>query len=658
MEQPAILQTGKSVSHSNAASSLRPPSAVGMLPRSCAPGSLPVPDFLLEAGRHLGALGADFAADCGRLDALRRRLHEQRCHLAVLGQFKRGKSTLVNALLGMSMLPTAVVPLTSLPTFLFGGKQLSARVSFSNGKPDEVFSGTDAAALAEFLARFVTESSNPHNRLGVRQVEATCPAPILEHGLTLIDTPGIGSTFRHNTEATINFLPQCDAALFVVSADPPITEVEVEFLKLAHRKLARLFFILNKADYLDDDERRAAVAFLQQVLREQVGLDSPPQVFCASARQGLTARRSGDVAAWQRSGMAEIEQQIVLFLINEKKDVLSRAVCRQGAEVVGDVERRLKLTLRSLQMPLAELDDRVRLFEDSLAKIDEQRIVLLERLAKDEQRIAALVKKRADQLLPKSRAFLEKVARDCEDQNGANWSEEPTREAIAAAIPGFFEREFGELHQLCERELRDALLPHRRRADQLIAEVHQLVEKLFSIPFEPPHEDISLARAELPYWRTHQWRFTSIGSIPDSWIDRLFPQRWRHARIRRRIIEQIDYLVVRNVADLRFSTLENLKRSVQGFRTALTESIERTTQNTRRALELAIGRRTDDATTVASEIARLESAIADLQELQARWSQVVGGLAGRPTRCNGEKNIEVAINTDCSREDDGRLAHR
>ena len=51
------------------------------------------------------------------------------------------------------------------------------------------------------------------------------------HGQVLIDTPGIGSTFRHNAQATLNFLPQCDAALFLVSADPPITEVEVDFLK-------------------------------------------------------------------------------------------------------------------------------------------------------------------------------------------------------------------------------------------------------------------------------------------------------------------------------------------------------------------------------------------------------------------------------------------
>jgi len=582
------------------------------------PGASSLPDLLKEADKRVGTLGAEFEADRARLDQLLQRLREQRCYLAVLGQFKRGKSTLVNALLGKAVLPTAVVPLTSIPTFLHGGEQLAARVLFDNGKPEERFTGPDAGALAEFLARFVTESANPHNRLGVRQVEATYPAPVLAKGVALIDTPGIGSTFRHNTEATINFLPQCDAALFVVSADPPITEIEVEFLKLAHRKLARLFFILNKVDYLDADERGAAVAFLQQVLCEQVGFASPPPVLCVSARQGLAARWNADSAAWQHSGMAGIEHQIVDFLLTEKTEVINRALCRQADDMLADVQRRLKLTVHSLQMPLADLDERIRLFEESLTKIEEQRIVLMDRLSRDEERLSGLVKKRANQLLPKSRKFLEGVVRACADQHGAKWSEEPTREAIAAAIPGFFEREFGEAHELCEQELREALLPHRRRANELITAVHHLVEKLFDVPFAPQQQEISLAKAELPYWRTHQWRFTSIGDIPPSRIDQWFPQRWRHARIRRRIMEQVEYLVTRNIGDLRWSTLENLKRSVESFRNTLNDNIQQTIQTTCCALDFALRRRTEDSTTVAPEIARLASAVADLQALRKR----------------------------------------
>ena len=94
---------------------------------------------------------------------------------------------------------------------------------------------------------FVTEEGNPKNRLGVEEVEILHPAPILQHGVVLIDTPGVGSTFTHNTRSTLNFLPQCDAALFVVSADPPLTEVETEFLKVVKSKVERLFSFSTKS---------------------------------------------------------------------------------------------------------------------------------------------------------------------------------------------------------------------------------------------------------------------------------------------------------------------------------------------------------------------------------------------------------------------------
>jgi polyhydroxyalkanoate synthesis regulator phasin/GTPase SAR1 family protein len=579
-----------------------------------------LPGLLLEAGDQVGALGAEFDADRARLDGLRQRLQEERCHLAVLGQFKRGKSMLINALLGEPVLPAAVVPLTSIPTFLHGGEQLTACAIFETGKPDERFAGPDADALAEFLEKFVTEEANPHNRLGVQQVNVTYPATVLRQGLALIDTPGIGSTFRHNTEATLNFLPQCDAALFVVSADPPVTEVEIEFLKHVRGKLARVFFILNKVDYLDADERRAAVAFLQRMLREQAGFESPA-IFCASSRQGLNARQNQDVTGWQRSGMAEIEQRIVEFLLNEKTDVLNHAISRQGDDILADVQSRLELTRRSLQLPLADLDTRVRQFEESLVRVEEQRIVLLSRLAQEEKRLAKSIGEHADQLLPKSFKFLHGIVQACQDSEGASWTEDSTRKAIADAIPGFFEREFGAAHQLCERELHDALLPHRRRADELIASVHQLVANLFNLPFEPPAAEIALA-SDKPYWRTRQWVFTSISSIPPSWIDRLLPQRLRHARIRRRVMEQVDYLVTRNVGDLRSSIVENLEKTVQSFRTALENRLQRAIQTTRSAIETARRRRTEDTASVAPEIARLESAVANLQNLRQRLTPV------------------------------------
>ena len=190
-----------------------------------------------------------------RLRVLRRRLEHERLQLAVLGQFKRGKSTFINALLGAAVLPTGVIPLTAVATFIAWRRAPLVVVRFKGEARSEEFAVQTADEIRNVLFRFVAEEANPENRLGVERVDLFYPAGILADGTVIIDTPGVGSTLRHNTEAALQVLPECDAAFFVISADPPITEVELEYLRRLKSKTARVFFVLNKADYLRPDEQ-------------------------------------------------------------------------------------------------------------------------------------------------------------------------------------------------------------------------------------------------------------------------------------------------------------------------------------------------------------------------------------------------------------------
>ena len=219
-------------------------------------------------------LGEEFTPEQKRVQELGNRLASARFHLAVLGQFKRGKSTLLNALIGEELLPSAIVPLTSVPTFLSWGPERLVKVIFLDGRAQECCFES-AGDASEFLAQYVTESHNPKNHLGVARVEVEHPSPLLQKGVVLIDTPGIGSTFQHNTEATLNFLPQCDAALFLVSADPPITPVEIEFLKAVREKVVRTLFLMNKVDYLSNQEQQQAHrVILKVIICALLGLDN------------------------------------------------------------------------------------------------------------------------------------------------------------------------------------------------------------------------------------------------------------------------------------------------------------------------------------------------------------------------------------------------
>jgi ribosome biogenesis GTPase A len=117
----------------------------------------------------------------------------------VLGQFKRGKSTLLNALLGAPVLPTGVTPVTAIPTFIKAGPKAAARITFQDGK--EPLLTSVEGEIPGILERYISEVKNPHNRLNVESAEIEVRSEFLDHGIVLIDTPGVGSTFVHNTRA-------------------------------------------------------------------------------------------------------------------------------------------------------------------------------------------------------------------------------------------------------------------------------------------------------------------------------------------------------------------------------------------------------------------------------------------------------------------------
>ncbi|MDX2495179.1 MAG: dynamin family protein, partial [Desulfuromusa sp.] len=263
----------------------------------------------------LDSLDDDYADGRSEMESLQARLLAGQFRLAVLGQFKRGKSTLLNALLGDKLLPTDILPVTAIPTFISAAESVDVLVDFENDVDPVKFTPSSANPLGDFLADYVTEEGNPHNQRQVERVEIGHPSAILKQGVVLIDTPGIGSTHKHNTEVAYRILPQCDAALFLVSPDPPITEIELDYLKEIRQRLPQTFFILNKIDFLDEQEKTASLRFLADQLAPFC--DGVPLVLAVSARMGLEARLSGDAAGWKDSGMQQVEQNLIDFFARE-----------------------------------------------------------------------------------------------------------------------------------------------------------------------------------------------------------------------------------------------------------------------------------------------------------------------------------------------------
>ena len=199
------------------------------------------------------ALASDARADHDRLV-------EARFFVACLGQFKRGKSTLLNALVGQPILPVGVVPVTSVVTILRYGDRPAAMVRFSDGHTEPV--------EVDAIAMFIDERQNPENRRHAAVVDVALPSPILRDGLCLVDTPGLGSVHAANTEATQAFVPRTDVALMVVGPDPPISGAELQLIEEVSREAGELMVVLNKADQASAEQLREVTEFTRTTIEK------------------------------------------------------------------------------------------------------------------------------------------------------------------------------------------------------------------------------------------------------------------------------------------------------------------------------------------------------------------------------------------------------
>ncbi len=575
---------------------------------------------LLEAASCIEELGEAFALEHLQLRELLSRLREERFHLAVVGQFKRGKSTLLNALLGEEALPVALLPATAFPTFIRSGPIREARISFLDGRAPELFSANCSGNLAQPLAQFVSQEMNPENRLGVAQVEVFHPSPALRDGMILIDTPGIGSTFEHNSETALEFLPQCDAALFVVSGDPPITRAELDYLRLVKEKTSRVFFALNKSDLLRSAEREESLRFLHAVLRDKAEFNETPEVFCVSARMGLESRRRDDPSGWEASGMGLLERRLWEFAEREKNDVLASAVALKAQGILAGICLRLNLMIRSLEMPIEDLERRLVLFEDKIKEFERERLGARDLLAGDHRRLIEFIEEQAAGLRARAQTALRAElkldgARDRSRKTISQADAHAARAALESAIPTFFSREARQMASALDAQIADVVRLHNDRAQALTESVRRAAAEIFEIPWRPLDSTTALERHRAPHWVTRQWN-TALGMLPVEGLENLLPAPVRRRRFERRLAEEIESLAVHNAENARWAALQNLDDTIHQFADELDSRFCDTLEATRGAIRAALEKRHAASAAAQLELPTLRRAAKELSRMQ------------------------------------------
>lgn len=290
---------------------------------------------------------------------LREKIEANSFNLVVVGQFKRGKTSLINALLGADILPVAVVPLTSIVTIMKYGDALRIVVHFNDGRVAEI--------KTESLPEYVTERGNPRNEKDVSEVVISYPSLYLRGGVQIIDTLGVGSIYEHNTDVAYQYLPKSDAALFLLSVDQPLSKAELDFLRDVREYSNRIFFLLNKADYFCEADLRESMDFSKNVLKKTMG--SEVRIFPVSAKLALEGKLSKAEDLVEKSLLPQFSEVLNTFLMEEKGKILILSVTNNLLRLLSQARFQLELEIKSLTTPIEELRTRIQTFEEKKKEV-------------------------------------------------------------------------------------------------------------------------------------------------------------------------------------------------------------------------------------------------------------------------------------------------
>jgi hypothetical protein len=336
---------------------------------------------LLHLAKIGEELGTNRIADEAR--ELAARVSEGRFYVACVGQFKRGKSTLINALIGAPVLPVGFIPVTAVPTVIRFGEQLKARVRGQDRSWREI--------PVSDVKQYVSEEHNPENTKGVTGVEVFAPSPLLSPGMCLVDTPGLGSVFSGNTAATQDFIPHIDAALVVLGADPPLAGEELVLVEAVAQNVRDVIVVLNKADRTTDEERAAAANFTRALLEKRLKRPVGP-VFEVSAAERMEGR--GPERDWPKF----IEALNKLVEDSGRQIILAagqRGLLRLGEELLAIVAEERE----ALERPLEESERRIAAMKSAIAEAERSMRELGFLLMAEQQRLS-------DMLVGRHKAFL------------------------------------------------------------------------------------------------------------------------------------------------------------------------------------------------------------------------------------------------------------
>ncbi|ARE86046.1 dynamin family protein [Clostridium formicaceticum] len=334
---------------------------------------------LKEYGEHLKLENGNML-----IEEILKRIANDSFDIAIVGEFKRGKSTLINALLGKDILPTDILPCSATLNRITYNVSPLVKIEYKDGQIEDI----SIDKLPEYVTKLTDESA----KISEKIKEATVYYPInyCRNNVDIIDTPGLNDD-KSMTDITLSVLPQVDAAILVIMAQSPFSEYERDFLenKLLTNDLGRVLFVVTGIDRCDEDEvdkvlKSIADRIEKYVLKKAaktLGEDSEefavyrrklgkPKVFGISAKQALKGKIKGDDELLEKSCFPQFEKELERFLTEDRGAVVLQVPVNRILATSSEILKTIEIQENALAMKKEEFEEK---YQEAINEINHLR---------------------------------------------------------------------------------------------------------------------------------------------------------------------------------------------------------------------------------------------------------------------------------------------
>lgn len=441
------------------------------------------------------------------IEASRHKLTSHKFSVGIMGEFKRGKSTVINALLGREIMPADILPATATMNRVTYDLQPHAQVIKNDGSVLEI--------PVDEIADYVTKTNDENAKRAEMVDEAIVyyPCQFCQNGVDIVDTPGLNDDERMD-KISEEIIPKLDAVIMVIVPGAPFSKSEAEFVrnKLMGSDLGRLIFLVNKIDTIRPKDRDRAVEDIKKRIQTTV-LDKMAEIygqqsneytdarskigniriFPISAANALDGRMDGDSELLEESGIKAFEDALTYMLTTER-GVLELAaplavISRSAAEVLNAAETRKN----SMQLSAEEFEKKQ---QQAIGKIEEFR----SRKREESKRINAASQEVKVNLFSQINEFYNALEKDLDsaveqisiDKKSLTQQagQQAATQKIQQTIDEIMKEKMANFSERMQKQLTDALGEQAARsaafAGDILEELHSEMQLSFSGAMNDP----------------------------------------------------------------------------------------------------------------------------------------------------------------------------